>query len=150
MWVRLSEVHTCERSSLIPPGQTRECCSVSFLLLHSQHCPSVARAAVVSAGAGPVVGSHVKPLSERLRAAQPSTSHLKDQSWGIGKECSWEGLLQSWIKEVNTRQVPSPCPLSICTHAQFKSRLYSQAQCCSLQKSQSYFFNIIFLHSTCC
>lgn len=39
-----------------------------------------ARAAVVSAGAGPVVGSHVKPLTERLRAAQPSTSHLKDQS----------------------------------------------------------------------
>lgn len=47
-------------------------------LLHTQHCPSVVQAAVVSAAAGTAVGAYVKHLSERLRAAQPSTSHLKD------------------------------------------------------------------------
>lgn len=52
----------------------------SVALLHTQHCPSVVQAAVVSAGDGPAEGSHVKHLSERLRAAQPSTSHLKEQS----------------------------------------------------------------------
>ena len=88
-WV--SEVRTCDSSSLIPPGYTRERCSVSFLTLHTRRCPAVAQAAVVSAGAGPAAGSHVKYLSERLRAAQPNTSHPKAQSRGIGKERPWEG-----------------------------------------------------------
>lgn len=67
-------------SFLLATPQSMLCCSVSFLLLHTQHWPSVAQAAVVSAGAGPAAGSHTKHLSERLRAARPSTSHLKDQS----------------------------------------------------------------------
>lgn len=109
-----------------------------FLLLCKQRCPTVAQAAaVVSASAGPAAGSHAKHLSERLRTAQPSTSHLKDQSWGLGKEHSWKGLLQSWIREVNAEQVHPPCPLLMCAQAQFKSKIYSQAQCCSLQKKSS-------------
>lgn len=41
MWVWATEVRTRERNSLIPPGYTRECRSVSFLLLHPSTAPQL-------------------------------------------------------------------------------------------------------------
>lgn len=52
--------------------------------LLSSCCPSLPKQKLF----GPAEASPAKHLSERLRAAQPSTSHLRDQWWVISKEGS--------------------------------------------------------------
>lgn len=79
----LSGVCTGESSNLSPPAQDRGCCSAPLLLL-----PLTAQAEIVWAGAGPAEASQAEHLSERLRAAWPSTSHLRDQWWVMSKEGS--------------------------------------------------------------